>query len=322
MSRPREMDRATIRLFARSQLAQAIPALDILRTEVRDNTTPLDRSTAEDLLCKMVEDIDHVSEDASLTAKVEAVFGDPVAAAIQKYVKATRTKANAATVRSVIEQMTKDADNEQSMALLDIVLATTQPAKISTYAENLLDRMLAHGLTKNGTTPEKTRAILDIVADPNFGKGNKGTMTQAKPARPHPVVAAPWIDLPDPIPGFVFHREKRYNVLNQAVIAAGLPPATSIDFFEPGGALALANAEKNSVRAKLAWRAVESWLARTGAEDPHLDVHRRGGWTFLLGHVHGFLPGLSTFDNVRFASPHASDEVIYAKRVAEKAEGD
>ncbi|VXC74870.1 hypothetical protein SPHINGOAX6_40291 [Sphingomonas sp. AX6] len=316
------MDRAVDRLFARSQLAQAVPALEILRTELRDNTTPLDRSMAEDLLRKVVDGIEHVSDEASLKAQVEGAVGDTVATAILKYIKATQTKANAATVRSAIEQMTKEADNDQSKALLDIVLATTRPAKIPTYAEKLLDRMLANGLTKNGTTSRQIGAIIDILADQNFGKGNKGTTTQAKPARTHPVAAASWIDLPDPVPGFVFHREKRYNVLNQAVIAAGLPPATSIDFFEPGGALALANAENNSVRAKLAWRAVESWLARTGAEDPHLDVHRRGGWTFLLGHVHGFLPGLSTFDNVRFASPHASDEVIYAKRVAEKAEGD
>lgn len=318
MSRPREMDRAVDRLFARSQLAQAVPALEALRREVRDSSAPLDRSTAEDLLRKVVEDIEHVRDDASLMAQVAGTAENTVAAAILKYIKATRTRTNAATVRSVIDQLTKECDNDQSKALLDIVLATTRPAKISTYAENLLDLMLANGLTKNGTTSGQIRAILAILADQNFGKGDNRTTSHATPARPHPVVAAPWIDLPNPVPGFVFTPEKvNQNVYNRAVLDAGLPPATHIDFFFPRGALVLANAESNSDRANFAWRAMKDWLTSKAANDLRLDQHRKPAWTFLLGHVHGFLEGVPKLYKVSFASPYASNEVIHAQRVTD-----
>ena len=63
---------------------------------------------------------------------------------------------------------------------------------------------------------------------------------------------------------------------------------------------------------------MKAWLEQTGASDARLDMHRKHAWTFLMGHVHGFLAGVGTIDKVMLASPWDADEVIFARRITEE----
>ena len=319
MSRPPEADRATARLEARDTLARVTPALARLRMEIRDGDNALDRMNIEELLCDLLNDIEIARNDpTAIAALADAGAADPAASAMLAYIKAGRISADLATVRSAVEQMAKVADGKQAKALLDLIVAASRSPKVPTYTEDLLDELLAAGLT-NGITAAQRKAIVPILSDPDFGKGKKVVAAPVVTAGPQPVVAASWASLPDPVPGFTFVRRKVHqNVLDRAVLDAGLPPATSIDFFAPGGSLDLANIEGDRAKAIFVWKSVKTWLAETGRSVLRLNPHRQSAWVFLLGHVHGFLPGLKTIDKVTFASPWASDEVIHATRVVEQ----
>lgn len=319
MSRPPEADRATARLEARDTLARVTPALAKLRIEIRDGDNALDRMKVEELLCDLLNDIEIARNDpAAMAALTDAGAADPAAPAMLAYIKAGRISTDFATVRSAVEQMAKVADGKQAKALLDLIVAASQSPKVPTYTEDLLDELLAAGLT-NGISAAQRKAIVPILSDPDFGKGKKVVATPIAAAGPQPVVAASWVNLPDPVPGFTFVRRKVHqNVLDRAVLDAGLPPANSIDFFAPSGSLELANIEGDRNKAIFVWKSVKTWLAETGTSVLRLDRHRQPAWVFLLAHVHGFLPGMSNMNKVTFASPWASDEVIDAMRVVEK----
>lgn len=319
MSRPHEADRAAERLKARDALDRVTPALAKFRMEIRDGDNALDRMKAEELLCDLLNDIEFARHDpAAMAALADASTAVPAAAAMIAYIKAGRISANVATVRSAVDQMAKVADGKQAKALLDLIIAASQSPKVPTYTEELLEELLAAGLT-NGITAPQRKAIVSILSDPNFGKGKKVVAAPVVAAGPQPVVAASWASLPDPVPGFTFMRRKVHqNPLDRAVLEAGLPPSTSIDFFAPDGSIGLAHTSANRDKANFVWQSIKRWLAASGTSDPRLDNHRRSAWVFLLGHVHGFLPGVETIDKVSFASPWANDEVIHAKRVIEK----
>lgn len=319
MSRPPEANRATARLEARDTLARVTPALAKLRMEIRDGDNALDRMKVEELLCDLLNDIEIARDDpTAMAALADAGAADLGAAAMLAYIKAGRISADFATVRSAVEQMAKVADGKQAKALLDLIVAVSRSPKVPTYTEELLDELLAAGLT-NGITAAQRKAIAPILSDPYFGKGKKVVAAPVIPAGPQLVVAASWASLPDPVPGFTFVRRKVQTVLDRAVLDAGLPPATSVDFFAPGGSLDLANIEGDRAKAIFVWKSVKTWLAETGTNILRLDPHRQSAWVFLLGHVHGFLPGVKTIDSVTFASPWVKDEVIYATRNTGKA---
>ena len=319
MSRPHEADRAAERLKAREALDRLTPALARLRMEIRNDDNALDRMKAEELLCDLLNDIEFARHDPAATAALaDASTADPAAAAMLAYIEAGRISANVATVRLAVEQMAKVADGKQAKALLDLIVVASQSPKVPTYTEELLNELLAAGLT-NGITATQRKAIVPILSDPNFGKGKKVVTAPVAAAGPQRVVAASWANLPDPVPGFTFVRRKVHqNVLDRAVLDAGLPPSTSIDFFAPGGSLDLANIEGDRAKAIFVWKSVKTWLAETGSSVLRLDPHRQSAWVFLLGHVHGFLPGVKTIVSVTFASPWANDEVVHAMRVVEK----
>lgn len=319
MSRPPEADRAAARLKARDTLARVTPALAKLRTEIRDGENALDRTKAEELLCNLLNDIELASHDpVAMAALADAAVADSAATAILAYIKAGATSANVATARSAIDQMARVAIGKQAKALLDLIVAASRSPRVPTYVEAFLDALLAAGLT-NGMTAAQRRAIEQILRDPNFGKDKKIAAAPVAAVGPQPVVAASWVSLPNPVLGFTFKREKVHqNVLNRAVSDAGLPPATSIDFFVPGGSLELANIEGDPAKAVFVRKSIKTWLAESGTSALRLDAHRQSAWVFLLGHVHGFLSGVRTINKVTFASPWASDEVIYATRVVEK----
>lgn len=321
MSRPQEADRAAERLKAGAALDRLTPALTTLRMTIRDTDTALDVEQAETLVCELLDNLQIAEADpAAMVALADAAAADPAAAAMLAYMKAGRISANVAAVRTAVQQMADAAKDKQATALLDLIVAASQSPKVPTYVQKLFDELLAAGLT-NDLNAAQRKAIAQIINDPNFGKIRKVVATPVAAAVPQPIVAAPWVSLPDPIPGFAFVPERVHqNVLNRAVVDAGLPPATSIDFFLAGGSLELANIEDDRAKANFTWQSIKAWLAATGASDPRLDMHRKHAWTFLLGHVHGFLAGVQTIDKVTFASPWASDEVIHARRVIEKLE--
>lgn len=257
-----------------------------------------------------------------MVALADAAAVDPAAAAMISYAKAGRISANIAAVRTAAEQMANAAMGKQATALLDLIVAASRSPQVPTYVQKLLDELLAAGLT-NDLNAVQRKAIAEIINDPNFGKGRKVAAPPIAAVIPQPIIAASWTSLPNPVPGFTFVREKVHqNLLNRAVVDAGLPLATSIDFFVPGGSLELANIEGDRAKAVFVWKSVAAWLGESGKSDPHLDNHRKGAWTFLLGHVHGFLAGVPTMNKMTFASPWASDEVIHARRVVEKPEED
>lgn len=322
VSRPPEADRAIERLKASATLDRMTPALTALRMAIRNTDTVLDEDGAEALVCELLDNLQIAENDpAAMAALADAAAADPAAAAMIAYAEAGRISANVAAVRTAAEQMANAAKGEQATALLDLIVAASRSPKVPIYVQNLLDELFAAGLT-NDLNAAQRKAIAEIINDPNFGKGRKVAASVAA-AVAQPIIAASWASLPDPVPGFAFVREKVHqNVLNRAVIDAGLPPAISIDFFVAGGSLELANIEDNRARANFTWQWMKAWLADTGASDPRLDMHRKRAWTFLLGHVHGFLVNVQTIDKVTFASPWASDEVIHMRRVLEEpAEG-
>ena len=323
MSRPPEADRALERLKASATLDRVTPALTALRMAVRNSDTALDEHGAEALVCELLDNLQFTENDpAAMTALANAAAVDPAAAAMIAYAKAGRISAIVSAVRTAAEQMGNAAKGEQATALLDLIVAASRSPKVPTYVQKLLDELLAAGLT-NDLNAAQRKAIAEIINDPNFGKGKKVAAPVVAAAIPQPIIAASWTSLPNPVPGFTFVREKVHqNVLNRAVVDAGLPPATSIDFFVPGGSLELANIEGDRAKAVFVWKSVAAWLGESGTSDPHLDNHRKGAWTFLLGHVHGFLAGVPTMNKMTFASPWASDEVIHARRVVEKPEED
>lgn len=319
MSRPPEADRAFERLKASATLDRVTPALTALRMAIRNYDTALDEDGAEALVCELLDDLQIAENDpAAMTALADAAAADPAVAAMIAYVKAGRISANVAAVCTAAEQMLNAAKGAQATALLDLIVAASRSPKVPTYVQKLLDELLAAGLT-NDLNAAQRKAIAEIINDPNFGKGRKVAAAPVAAAIPRPIIAASWASLPDPVPGFMFVREKVHqNVLNRAVVDAGLPPATSLDFFVPGSSLELANLEGDRAKANFAWRSMKAWLEQTGASDARLDVHRKHAWTFLMGHVHGFLAGVGTIDKVTFASPWDSKEVIFARRIAEQ----
>lgn len=319
MSRPPEADRALERLKAGTTLDRMTPALTALRMAIRNNDSALDEHGAEALVCDLLDDLQTAENDsAAMTALADAAAADPAAAAMIAYAEAGRISANVAAVRTAAEQMANAAKSKQAMALLDLIVAASRSPKVPTYVQKLMEELLAAGLT-NDLNAAQRKAIAQIINDPNFGKGRKVAAAPVAAAIPQPVVAVSWASLPDPVPGFAFVREKVHrNVLNRAVVDAGLPPATSIDFFVPGGSLELANIEGDRAKANFAWRSMKAWLEQIGASDARLDMHRKHAWTFLMGHVHGFLAGVATIDKVIFASPWDAHEVIFARRVVEE----
>lgn len=319
MSRPPEADRALERLKASATLDRVTPALTALRMAIRNTDTALDEDGAEALVCELLDNLQIAEDDpAAMAALADAATADPAAAAMIAYAKVGRISANVAAVRTAAEQMANAAKGKQATALLDLIVAASRSPKVPTYVQRLLDELLAAGLT-NDLNAAQRKAIAEIINDPNFGKRKMVAAAPVAAAIPQPIIAAPWASLPDPVPGFMFVREKAHqNVLNRAVIDAGLPPATSIDFFVPGGAFHLANLEDNSTRANFAWRSMKAWLEQTVTSDARLDMHRRRAWTFLMGHVHGFLAGVAKIDKVMFASPWDANEVIFARRVSEE----
>lgn len=319
MSRPPEADRAADRLKARDTLNRVAPALATLRMAIRDSDNPLDRGGAERLLCELIEDIELAERDSAvMTALTNAAAADPAAAAMLAYMNASKVSANVMAVRTAIEQLAETTRATQTAALLDLIVAASQSPKVPTYVQKLVDELLAVGLT-NELNSAQRRAIKAILGDPDYGNGKKVAIAPVAATGPLPVIAASWVALPDPVPGFSFVRDKTHqNVFNRAVIDAGLPPGTSLDFFACGALLDLADIEGNRAKANFAWQTMKAWLADTGRSDARLDMHRKNAWTFLLGHVHGFLAGVHTIDNVTFASPWASDEVIHARRKVEK----
>lgn len=321
MSRPPEADRALERLKAGATLDRVTPALTTLRTAIRNTDTALSANEAEALVCELLNNMQIAEDDpAAMTALADAAAADHAAAAIIAYAKAARISANVSAVRAAAEQMANAANGKQTTALLDLIVAASRSPKVPTYVQKLMDELLVAGLT-NDLNAAQRKAIAEIINDTNFGKGRKAAAAPVAAAIPQPIIAASWASLPNPVPGFTFVREKVHqNVLNRAVVDAGLPPATSIDFFVPGGSLELANIEGDRAKANFSWQSIKAWLADTGASDPRLDMHRRRAWTFLLGHVHGFLAEVQTIDKVTFASPWANDEVIHARRVIEKPE--
>lgn len=323
MSRPPEANRAVERLKASATLDRVAPALTALRMAIRNTDIALDEDGAEALVCELLDNLQTAENDpTAMTALADTAAADPAAAAMIAYAEAGRISANVTAVRTAAEQMANAAKSKQATALLDLIVAASRSPKVPTYVQKLMEELLAAGLT-NDLNAAQRKAIAEIINDPNFGKGRKVAAPPAAVVIPQPIVAASWTSLPDPVPGFRFVREKVHqNVLNRAVVDAGLPPATSIDFFVPSGSLELANIEDNRARANFTWQSMKAWLADVGANDPRLDMHRKRAWTFLLGHVHGFLADVQTIDKVTFASPWASDEVIHARRVIEKpAEG-
>lgn len=320
MSRPQEAARAAERLKARDTVDRITPTLAALRRAIRDDSQPLMREGAELLLCDLFDDLAIVEADPDAQAALAKVGAtDPAAGAMLAYVKASRIASNVAAARGEIERMATAANTVQAKALLDLIVAASQSPKVPTYTEALLDELLAAGLT-NGISASQRKAIVAILGDPQFGKTKKGVTAPVVSATPQALpVAASWANLPDPVPGFAFQREKVYqNALHHAVIDAGLPSGKSIDFFVAGGALELANLETDRDKANFVWRSMKAWLEQLGASDPRLDMHRKHAWTFLMGHVHGFLAGVSTIDKVMFASPWNVDEVILAGRVAKE----
>lgn len=322
MSRPQETTRAAERLKARDALDRITPALAALRRAIRDDSHTLTSACAERLLCDLFDDLALVEDDSDASVELsEASAVDPAAAAMIAYAKASRGASNVSAVRAEIEQMATAANTKQAKALLNLIVAASQSPKVPTYTEALLDELLAAGLT-NGITAPQRKALAGILGDPDFGKARRGVATPAVSAAPRPLLATSWSNLPDPVSGFTFQRDKVYqNALHRAVIEAGLPPAKSIDFFVADGAFNLANLEDDCAKANFAWRSMKAWLEQTGVSDARLHMHRKHAWTFLMGHVHGFLAGVSTIDKVMFASPWVANEVILAKRIAgEQAE--
>ena len=318
MSRPQEAARAAKRLEARNALDRVTPTLAALGRAIRDHSEALTSAGAERLLCDLFDDLALVEDDPDAQAALsDASVVNPAAAAMLVYAKASRAASNVAAVRAEVERMATAANTKQAKALLDLIVAASQSPKVPTYTEALLDELLSAGLT-NGITAPQRKAIVGILADPDFGKARNGMATPVVSAAPQPLLAASWLNLPDPVPGFAFQREKvSQNALHRAVIDAGLPPAKSIDFFVADGSFELANLEDDRAKANFAWRSMKAWLERTGAKDARLDMHRRHAWTFLMGHVHGFLIGVGTIDKVMFASPWNANEVILARRTAE-----
>lgn len=316
MSRPQEAARAAERLKARDALDRITPALAALRRAIRDDSHALTSAGAERLLCDLLDDLALVEDDPDArVALSEASAVDPAAAAMIAYAKASRAASNVAAVRGEIERMATAANNKQAKALLNLIVAASQSPKVPTYVEALLDELLAAGLT-NGITSAQRKAIAGIVSNPDFGKERKGVVTPVASGARQPLLAASWTNLPDPVPGFTFQREKVHqNVLNRAVIDAGLPPAKSIDFFVADGSLELAKLEGDRAKANFAWRSMKAWLEQSGANDARLDMHRKHAWTFLMGYVHGFLSGVNTIDKVMFASPWDANAVIFARRI-------
>lgn len=319
MSRPQEATRAVERLKARDALDRITPALAALRRAIRDDSHTLTSAGAERLLCDLFDDLALVEDDPDARVTLsEAGAVDPAAAAMIAYAKASRAASNVAAVLAEIEQMARAANTQQAKALLDLIVAASQSPKVPTYTQALLDELLAAGLT-NGITAPQRKAIAGILGDPDFGKARRGVATPVVSAAPQPLPAASWSNLPDPVHGFTFQREKVYqNALHRAVIDAGLPPAKSIDFFVTDGSVELANLEDDRAKANFAWRSMKAWLEQVGASDARLDMHRKQAWTFLMGHVHGFLAGVGTIDKVMFASPWSANEVISARRIPEE----
>lgn len=319
MSRPPEAGRAFDRLRASTTLDRVTPALTTLRMAIRNTNTALDEEGAETLVCDLLDNLQLAEHDpVVMAALADAAAADPAAAAMLAYAEAGRLSANIAAVRTAVQQMASAVKSKQAAALLDLIVTASQSPRVPTYVQKLLDELLAAGLT-NDLNAAQRDAIVAIINDRNFGKGKKVVKAVVSAAAPQPIVAASWTSLPNPVQGFTFVRQKVHqNPLDRVVLDAGLPPATSIDFFVPGGSLELANIQGDRNKAVFVWKSVEVWLSESGTNDPHLDKHRKGAWTFLLGHVHGFLAGVPTMDKVTFASPWTSDEVIHARRVVEK----
>lgn len=322
MSRPPEAGRALERLKASATLAPVTPALTTLRTAIRNSDTALDEKSAQALVSDLLDNLQLAVHDPALMAGLaQAAAADPAAAAMLAYAKAGQINASITAVRTAVEQMENEARGRQATALLDLIVIASQSPKVPTYVQKLLDELLAAGLT-NDLNAVQRDAIVAIINDRSFGKGKKAVPPIATAAVPQLIVAASWKNLPDPVPGFTFVSQKVHqNPLDRAVLDAGLPPATSIDFFTPGGSLELANIEGDRDKANFVWNSVKSWLSESGMSDPRLDSHRKGAWTFLLGHVHGFLAGVSKIDKITFASPWDETDVIYARRVANEPAG-
>jgi len=319
MSRPAEAGRALERLKASATLDRVAPALTTLRMAIRNADAALDEKVAQALVSDLLDNLQPAAHDPTVMAMLaQAAAADPVAAAMLAYAEAGLVSANLAAIRATVEQMAGAAKAKQATALLDVIVTASRSPKVPTYVQKLFDQLLAIGLT-NDLNAAQCDAIVAIINDRDFGKRKKVLPTVVTAAAPQPIIAASWTSLPDPVPGFTFVRQKVHqNPLDRVVLDAGLPPATSIDFFAHGGSLELANIEGDRNKAIFVWKSIKAWLSESGTRDPRLDNHRKGAWTFLLGHVHGFLAGIPTLDKAYFASPWTSDEVVHARRVVEK----
>ncbi len=319
MSRPVEADRAKLRLNARAMLARTTPAVETLRASLREK--PVDPDEARLLLDQALLQIISAAHDVTAVAAVnEARGGDPVAAAIGDYDDAVKREIAISTLAAGIARLNDDAKLAQRVALLDVVLAASKDTARPAYLEKFLDQLQQAGLTKaiaQGLSREQKDGIREILGAPKKEQQSAGSRqkTVIRVDIPPPTQSL-WQGLTHPVPGYrhTLRPADRENPKDIAILDAALPPMTTIEGFKAGAAIDLANLQADGIKARFAWDTMNAWLKAHHPSTAEVHAARRLAWTFLLGHVHGFIGGMKGLEKVHFASPWQVNQIVIADR--------
>jgi hypothetical protein len=318
MSRPVEADRARARLNARAMLAKAVPAVETLRAELRDK--PLDPDRTRLLVEQALMQIETAAQGQSAVATaVEVRGGDAVASAVGAYDDAVKQEAAISALAAGIARLHDDSRIAQRAALLDVAVASAKDAVRPAYVDAFVDQLHEAGFTsaiRRGLSREQMDDIREILGKPKKERKPAGSRQKSARFDIPPPTQSLWTALMDPIPGYTFKRRPadRGNPEEAAIVAAGLPPMTTLDGYKPGAAVELARIATNREKAKFTWDTVATWLTVHAPADDATRFARRLAWTFLLGHVHGFLADVKGLDDVGFASPWQANQIIIASR--------
>jgi len=319
MSRPVEADRARLRLNARAMLARTTPAVETLRAALREK--PVNPDGARLLLDQALSQIESAARGMTAMATAsEARGGDPVAAAIGVYDDAVKREIAISTLAAGIGRLNDDVRIAQRVALLDMVLAASKDAVRPAYLEKFMDRLQEAGLTKEiaqSLSREQMDGIREILGVPKKERKSVGSRqkTVTRIDIPPPT-QSPWQALIDLVPGYRYKLRPadRGDAEDVAILAAALPPMTTIEGFRAGAAVDLVNLQTDSSKARFAWDTMDAWLKVHHPSTEEVLAARRRAWTFLLGHVHGFIGGVKGLEKVRFASPWQVNQIVTADR--------
>lgn len=318
MSRPLESLRAQDRLNARAMLAKAAPALAMLKAALRDEKIDAERVGA--LLDQAVAQVEANARDLTVASTIAKAHGDdPVAKAITAYDDVVRRDAGIAALASGLDRLRDDARTAQRSALLEVALAAAKDAARPKYMEDFLDQLQTAGLTsviRRGLSRDQMDSMKEIMGI------EKAVRKPKYPTRPVAVeicqpMLSPWKSLVDPVPGYEFRKRPADSADPEdiAILKASLPPMPTIEAYRSGAAVEMANLPTDGAKARLAWKTMKAWLDTNGLADEETRRARSLAWTFLLGHVHGFLTEVRNLDEVIFASPWRVNQVVIATRV-------